>query len=306
MTDKQDQADADATAEEIRPEDVEPFLPESQDLVLHDTGDDQEIAWVLDRHDVEQILLEVQQRALKVWVYDIPGDRGTRRRELSYKGVRDIVHLMNRTGRVKIGVLPETLRIERFREDIGNGGPEPMCRAIIFARDEVTGQTMPGVATEPVYLKLTDATAKRKRSEGKQIPEDNRIFDPFAETKATNKAVRNALRTFIPEELAQTVIAMFTGESERVARIQTEAEARVEELPPALTDERATEQQAKARALYDEIRELGGGRGKIDLTPAHFNAYLTAAQHSHERLDDFIGYLEQRKTEIAAKYEEAS
>lgn len=302
-TTAQDEVAIDGTVDEVRPEDVEPFLPESTDLVVHDPGDDGEIAWVMDRHDVEQVMQEIQHRALKVWVYDIPGDGG-RRRELSYKGVRDVVGLMNRTGRVKVGLMPETLKLERFREDIGNGGPEPFVRATVFARDEVTGQAMPGVATEPVYIKLTDAKAKKKRGEGKEIPADNRLFDPFAETKAANKATRNALRTFIPEEAAQTILAMFTGDSSRVQRIQTQAEAKVAELPPPLTDDKARAQVAEARLIYDRIRELGGGQGKVLLTPGMFHAYLANAEHSHERLEDFLAYLREREAKIAAQFEE--
>src|SRR5688572_29437596 len=86
----------DAAAEEIvdpTPSDVEDFLPDSTDLVLSDPGDDDELAWVMDRHDVEQVMMEIQRRALGVWIYDLPGDGGKRRRELSYKGVRDIVSL---------------------------------------------------------------------------------------------------------------------------------------------------------------------------------------------------------------------
>lgn len=305
MSDPKEEAVAEVEEIDPTPADIEQFLPESTDLVVHDPRDDQELAWVLDRHDVEQILMEVQRRALKVWVYDLPGERGKRRRELSYKGARDIVQLMNRTGRVKIGMLPETLKLERFREDVGNGGPEPMVRAIIFARDEVTGQTMPGVSTEPLYLKLTKATAKRKREEGKDIPADDRVFDPFAETKAANKATRNALRAFIPEEAAQTVLAMFTGESERVQRIMTAQQQQTEDLPAALTDNEAKALIAQAEALYVEMCGLDS-RVRVEFPPGHFNAYLFRSHHDHDALRRFVGYLEEKRDGFASKYGGAS
>lgn len=297
-----DEPAVDATAEDITAEEIETALPPATDLVVHDPSDDAEMVWVLDRHDVAQIVSEVQHRAMRVWVYDLPASGGGgRRRELSYKGVRDIVGLMNQTGRVKIGLMPETLKIERHRE-VTESGPEMLVTATIFARDEVTGQVMPGVATEPLYMRLKKATADAKRRDGKDIPEDGRVFDSFAETKAVNKATRNAFRAFIPEEAAQLVLAAFTGDSSRVQRIQTSSEAKLAELPPPLTDDRAVEQQARCREIYDEIRELGGGKGKLELTPGVFHAYLTQAAHSHERLDDMIGYLESERERIAAKF----
>lgn len=285
--------------EEVTPDNIEEFLPDSVELALHDPHDEHDVITVLDRHDVEQIVMEIQRRALKVWVYDLPGERGKRRRELSYKGVRDVVALMNHTGRVRIGMLPDSLKLERFREDLGNGGPEPMVRATIFARDEVTGMTMPGVSTEPLYLKLKKSTADAKRADGKEIPEDNRIFDPFAETKAANKAARNALRTFIPEEAAQAVLAAYSGESDRVLRIQTEAQAKAEELPPL--DDETRERIARAEAIYDEIRELGGGRGKVDFPPGVFNAYLFTARRDGT-WEPFMAYLEKRRADMEAGY----
>lgn len=290
---------------EIRPEDVEEFLPDAADLVLHDPSDENELVWVLDRHDVEQILMEVQRRALKVWIYDIPGDGGKRRRELSYKGVRDIIALMNRTGRVKIGLLPETLKLERFREDIGNGGPEPFARATIFARDEVTEQVMPGVSTEPLYLKLTKAKAAAKRKDGKDIPADDRVFDPFAETKATNKAARNALRTFIPEELAQTVIAMYSKDPSYVERIRSEAEQAIEELPPPLDDDEAKGLLARSREVQDEIAAIGP-QALVECPPGLVASYRMRSQHSHDMLRDFIAWLERRRDELRGKFGGAS
>jgi hypothetical protein len=56
-----------------------------------------------------------------------------------------------------------------------------------------------------------------------KIPEDNAIFDVFSRTKAIKKATRNALAAFIPEEVEQTIIAMFEKDPSRVERIQTEA-----------------------------------------------------------------------------------
>lgn len=287
---------ADLTADEI-----EQYMPSTSEMVIHDRRDENEIVAVLDRHDVEQIVMEIQRRALTVWVYDIPGEGQSRLRELSYKGARDVVALMNHTGKVKIGTIPETLKLERFKEDRGFG-LETFVRATIFAKDEVTGEALPGVSTEPLYMKLRASTAKKKREAGGVIPEDDRVFDIFAETKATNKAVRNALRAFIPEEAVQAVLAQYDGDSSRVLRIQTKQEQDLAELPPALTDEKAVALIDQVRAAYDEIRELGGGRGKIDFPPGQFGMWLLQAQHSHATLEELVAYVEGRRDNLVAKY----
>jgi hypothetical protein len=68
------------------------------------------------------------------------------------------------------------------------------------------------------------------------------------------------------------VIAMFSKDPSRVERIQTEAEAKVADLPPALDDDEARALIAQAERVYDEVRELGGGRGKVELPPGQFAA----------------------------------
>jgi hypothetical protein len=280
---------------------VDEVLPSSRELAVVDPSDEHEVFLRMDDHDVRLLLDQIQSSALRKYVYEL--SRGNEKiRGLTVHAVQDIVQRINWTGKAKIGVVPETLTVERITENAGNG-EEPFWVATIFARDEITGSSLPGSSMEPVYMSLRKSTADRKRADGVKIPEDNKVFDSFSRWKAIQKATRNALAGFIPEEIEQTVIAMFAKDPSRVQRIQTEAEARVAELPPALTDDRAKEQIAKARELYESIREIGGGRGKVDFTPGHFNAYLTAAQHDHDRLDDLLGYLAQRRADLVEKYE---
>lgn len=299
----------DSTAEEIRPDApegapmpeaaqaVEDFLPPPGELVLHDPDDRHEAMVVLDAHDVAMIVQRAQSSALKKWVYALPtGEKG-----LSIDGVEDIIQQMNWTGKARISTIPETLEVERIVEDLGFG-PEPLWSATIFAVDEVTGEKLPGSSIEPVNMRLTEATARKWRAKGKTVPEDRRVFDVFSRQKAIQKAVRNALDGFIPEELEQTVIAMFANDPSRVERIQTQAEAKAAEFPPPLTDDRAKELIARAEELYDQVREAGAGQGKIEFPPGQFAAYLLQSQHSHDRLENFIDYLEKRLAEIEEKY----
>jgi len=266
---------------------IEEYMPDSAELVLRDPDDEHERFLVMDAHDVAQMVQWAQESALRKWVYELPdGKLG-----LSIHGVQDLIQQMNWRGKCRIGTLPETLTVEQVTADEGEG-PEPFWVATIFARDDVTGAMLPGSAMEPQRMKLRASTAERYRREGKKVPDDNKIFDRFSRTKAINKAVRNALAAFIPEEVEQTILGMFSRDSSRVERIRTEAEQKVAELPPPLTDEQAQAQVERARALYGRIRELHGGRGKVEVTPATFNAWLMAAQHSHDRLNDLIGHLE--------------
>jgi hypothetical protein len=298
------QAVEEGPADELRPEDVEAYLPESTALVVHDQRDEHEVFRVLDAHDEQMILQEAQRRLLKVSLYDFP-QGGERVVDLSYQGVNELVRLMNATGRCKIAVDPSSLTVETIVEDAGNG-PEPFFVATVYARDAVTGYGQFGTSMEPQRLRLKKSTADRMRKQGKAVPEDGTVFDVFARAKAVNKAQRNALKVFIPEEIRQTLIAQYSGQAARIERVQTAAEAKVAELPPPLTDEKAKAQVAMAKRLYDEIGELGGGRGKLEFPPGQFFAYLVQSQHDHDTLDRFGEYLEKRKAEIAAKYEEAT
>ena len=143
----------------------------------------------MDNADLAKLLSDVQSTALRKWVYELPGNKGT---GLTVHAVQDITQRMNWTGKAKIGVMAETLTTERIVENAGNG-PEPFWVATIFARDEVTGAVLPGSSMEPVNMKLRKQTADKKRAEGAVIPDDNRVFDPFSRTKAIqNSTVRDA------------------------------------------------------------------------------------------------------------------
>jgi hypothetical protein len=131
------------------------------------------------------------------------------------------------------------------------------------------------------------------------------LMDRCARWKAIQKATRNALSGFIPEEIEQTVIAMFLKDSSRVARIRSEAEAKVAELPPPLDDDEARALIAECEAVYDEIKGLGAGQGKVLLTPGTYNAWLLQSQHDHGALRRMLEYLTQRRDEIANQFEEA-
>jgi hypothetical protein len=237
---------------------VDPLLP-----VVTDPADQHEVMVRMDEADVQMLLSWAQAGALKKWVYQLPGNKGE---GLTIHAVQDIVQRMNWTGRAKIGVLPETLEVESLVADEG-GGEERYWVATIFARDELTAQTLPGSSMEPQRMKKRDGT---------------RVFDRFARWKAIQKATRNALGGFIPEEIEQAVIGMATKDPSRVERIRTEAEVKVAELPPPLDDEEARGLIGRAEEVYAEIRELGGGRGKIKMTPGTFNAWKLQAQHSND------------------------
>jgi hypothetical protein len=85
---------------------------------------------------------------------------------------------------------------------------------------------LPGVVDGAAADAAEGVDGGPKRKAGMKIPEDNAIFDVFSRTKAIQKATRNALAAFIPEEIEQTVIAMFEKDPSRVERIQTERSRR--------------------------------------------------------------------------------
>lgn len=268
-------------------------------------GDEQAGYMAMDAHDaarfVERIVRQAQEANLgKRWIYTLPG---TNTRGLTVDAVEDIVQQMNWSGRCRIKVLPETLQFEQIEADEGDG-PEPWWVATIAAEDELTGLTLIGTSMEPQKMKLKVETANAKRRAGKMIPEDNKVFDRFARGKALSKAQRNALESHIPEIVKVTLIAMAAKRPELVERIESPAEAKVSDLPPPLTTDEAKQAIAELGGIYDEIRELGGGKGKILLPPGQYNAYLVQSQHSMELLHRMKDWLEQRRMEIKAEVEE--
>lgn len=256
----------------------------------------------MDAHDsaalVDRIVRQAQERNLgKRWVYELKGAGRRIERGLTVDAVEDITQQMNWTGKCRIRVLPETLDVKREDHDEGDG-PEPWWVATVAAEDELSGAIHIGTSSEPQRMKLKASTVQAKRSEGKKVPEDNRVFDRFSRAKAVNKAQRNALEAHIPEAVKVTLIAMAAKDPAIVERIQSDAEAKVSELPAPLDTPEARELIAELGRMYDEIREFGGGRGRILLPPGQYNAYLVQAQHSMELLGRMKAWLEQRRTEI--------
>lgn len=293
----------DATADEmpLPPEAVaavEEYIPGPAELAVSDPSDRHEVMLSMDEHDVRMLLERVQSSALRKWVYVLPdGTKG-----LTVHAVQDITQTMNWMGKCRIGVLPESLEVERIVEDAGNG-EEPFWVATIFAQDGMTGQAQSGSSMEPVRMRLRPSTAEGKRRKGMSIPEDNTIFDPFSRTKAINKAERNAQAKFIPEVVEQSVIAMFEKDPSRVERIQTEQETKLLELPPPLDDDEARGLLAKARAAYDEVV---WPEARVEFPPGTFGAWVLQAQHSHDRLRDLVAYVEKRRDDLKVKYGGAS
>jgi hypothetical protein len=269
-------------------------------------GDEHAGMVAMDSHDaarfVERLVRQAQEANLgKRWVYSLPG---TSTRGLTVDAVQDIVQQMNWSGRCRIAVLPETLQVEQIEADEGDG-PEPFWLATVAARDDLNGLTLIGTSMDPQKMKLRPDTANKKRRELKPIPEDNRVFDRFSRAKAINKAQRNALEAHIPEIVKVTLIAMAARRPDMVERIETEGEAKVAALPAPLDTDEARAAIAELGALYDEIRELGGGKGRILLPPGQYNAYLVQSQHSMELLARMKAWLQQRRDEIRAEVGES-
>lgn len=66
--------------------------------------------------------------------------------------------------------------------------------------------------------------------------------------------------------------------------------------PEALDDEQANAQRQQAEDLFTEIKALD----KRALTRKAFDNYLVSAQHSHDRLDDLLGFLRGKRDELKA------
>jgi hypothetical protein len=279
---------------------VDDALDVSAELEVRDPQDRHEGMVAMDAHDVDRLVRDLTQQAqgaaLRKWVYELPD--ASKAKGLSIHGVQDIVQRMSWTGKCSIRLLPDTLSVEKEDAETDDG-VQTFYVATIFAEDQKTGMVHVGTSSEPQMMKLKPGTAAAKRRDGKVIRDDNRVFDRFARTKAVGKASRNALGSFIPEEVEQAVIAMAAKNPALVERIQTEAEAKVAEFPPPLETPEAKALVAAIEAVYAEIRELGNGKGKIHFTPGQYASWLMQSQHDLGALERMKLFVEQRRDEIA-------
>lgn len=270
-------AAVDAEVVDVTAEEAEAFKPAAGELVVK-PSEPESVFVVLDRHDEQQIIEEFQRRALGVMAYDFE-QGGKRLVDLSYQGVNEAIRLMNNTGKCSVAIDKTAFSGRGFDEqvvveDAGNG-PEEFYVLTVYAVDARTGYGQLGTSSEPKLMRMKNGKTK---------------WDIFARTKALNKAQRNALKSHIPEELRQTLIAMFKKDERALKEIRAGAgAAAVADLPPALTDEKAVALQARAREVYEEIRAVS----KLRMLPAVFYQRLMHASSSHAELEAFVEALGQ-------------
>lgn len=287
---------------------VDDFTPSGAELVISDPHDRVDVMATLDRHDEQLILQELQRRVIAVMLYKFPGEDGKEVVDLSYQGVNECIRVMNATGKVSIAIDPGSLTMESVFEDLG-AGPEPCWVATVYALEKNTGYGQFGTFVQAKRMALKAATATRKKNKAKadgkpiHIDDDNRMANPFARQNALNKAQRNALRIMVPEGIRQTLIAQYINRPEAIRVIQAGAGAQaVAELPPPLTDERATAQLAEAKRLYDLLHAAH----PLVILPAQFFIYQARNAHSHDGLDAFIEFLRGKCQEYQVEVPDAA
>lgn len=250
----------DVTAEEVA-ESVAESRPSAMDLVVPPSapGPERDAATliVLDRHDEDQVLSQIEERMDRVLMYDFSRG-GTRVVDLSVNGVFECVRLLNATGHARIGIVEGSLSVAI---EPGDDGPEYVVD--VAARDAVSGLTLYASATEPRMMSTRNGPKK----------------DPFARQKAISKAQRNALKRHIPERLRQGMLALHKGDAARVLEIQHGAgAAATAQLPPPLATPEAEALEAEIKAIWGEVRRQRGWQEKM--LPGQFGAKLSRARSS--------------------------
>lgn len=255
----------DGTVEEVA-ESVAESRPSAMDLIVPPTapGPERDTATliVLDRHDEDQVLAQIEERMDRVLMYDFR--KGSSQvTDLSVNGVFECIRLLNATGHARIGIVEGSLSVAI---EPGDDGPEYVVD--VAARDEVSGLTLYASATEPRMMRTNNGPKK----------------DPFARQKAISKAQRNALKRHIPERLRQGMLALHKGDNARVLEIQHGAgAAAVAELPPPLATPEATALEGEIKAIWGEVRKQPGWQEKM--LPGVFGAKLSRARSSLVELE---------------------
>lgn len=262
----------------------EVVYPESAQMAARDDADAYR---AMSAADERQIAQELEGKAVKAMLYSFR-QQGKDVIGFSWKGVREAIRQVNTRGFGRIALDPSNrpeFEQTTLQAEIGQKGGEPVygevpaIQCTVYAHDAMHGTGQWGTA-----IQTRDQVVKSKADP------DTGLYlwrpDPFSRTKALNKAQRNALEPFIPLELVEQLKVQYMGRGQ-VEYIDSTA-TEINALPPALTDQRAQDQQARCRELYAEIKRKHGPKL---LTPGRFNAFMVAAQHSHERLDDCIAHL---------------
>jgi len=219
--------------------------------------------------DEQQIVDELQGRALDVMVYSFPMD-GKPTTGLSWKGVREVARTLNARGFTQIRVARD---VRPIFEDVLDEEGNPAWEVHVYAEDARNGGGTWGVAQQPKQITLREGRGKKP--------------DAFAKTKALSKAQRNAIESLIPAELIEALKAQYLGQG-KVRRLPGTLDSGGDNRPPALTDDHAKDQVARCRSIYDELKRLN----RMLVPPGMFNRMVMGAEHDHGRLDDTIAHLE--------------
>lgn len=250
-------------------EDPEGSKPTEADLTVRDRED---VYRAMDRADELAIIDEIQGNALEVFVYDFQ-NRGQRFTDLSITGVKECVRILNERGGARIRVTSAPPVTEEVTEPGEGGELESFYRVSVYAEDERSGLGFWGTATEPKNMHKRDGS---------------RPWDKFGYTKALNKAQRNVLKLFIPEELRQTLIA--TAKKEGKVKVLEAARAPEAELPPPLDTPEAKKLLDKIDAAYEDLKAVN----RMALPPGRFNAKRTRAASEIGALKALLGEIESR------------
>jgi hypothetical protein len=227
--------------------------------------------------DERQIMAEIEGRALDSMVYSFRQGNSTVT-GLSWKGTQEAIRQMNTRGlgRIKVTSQPPVFEEVTIKVD---GEERKAVRCTVYAEDEVHGSGRWGTAVQ--------THEQKTKSRGW-------LDDPFATTKALSKAQRNAMEGMLPLELVEELKTAYLGRGkvEYIDSVATE----LPDLPPALTDDKAKALGDEIRELYSEFKRLHP-EGQKAMTAGEFNRYFEAAQHDHQRLEDFKGFMQQRVDE---------
>jgi hypothetical protein len=270
---------------------AEVSLPAEEAPLAEVASPDERLFEALTEADERQIMAEIEGKALGAMIYSYKQE-GKTVTGLSYKGVFEAVRQMNtrQMGRIKIAQEPAPVFTEmRVEVNTGkyddDGQPRTQERAavrcVVYAVDEVYGTARFGTATQLREFKL-----KKPDKKGNPIWRT----DTFADAKALSKASRNAMEGMLPLELVEELKNLYLGKGS-VEYIDATA-VEVTDQPPPLDDPRAKELGDQIREAYADFKQADA-EGLKKLPPAQFNRYFMAAQHSHERLEDFLAHMEQ-------------
>lgn len=177
-------------------------------------AEESEIYTILDSNDEQQMLLDASETTGQALIYEISKydektHTWTKVKEPSYLGINWLVIHMSQNMKQGLKITKDSLKISvnRFFDPDTNQDRD-FVTAQINIYNEVTGLETPGLAEQPLLMKVYERDAAKNKiwNNDKKEYKYHWKYDEFAQRKALSKALRNAWKLQFPVDVLKKLV----------------------------------------------------------------------------------------------------